>query len=419
MKFPIVIVGGVLAAGLAVFLFLQNRSDEPSAWNDTEIAILRSLSLASLPALPPDPSNAVADNPEAAEFGKQLFFDSRLSANSGISCATCHQPIRHFTDGLPLGQAIGRSMRNTRSIVGTAYSPWQYWDGRRDSQWAQALSPLEDPHEHGTNRIQLLRVIEADASYRGTYTGLFGPLPDLADKNRFADIAASVSSQEWTAAWSSMTAQDRTSVNVAFANIGKAIAAFERTLLPGASKFDKYVAAAASGDTALQEVLFSNDEVQGLRLFIGEAQCTRCHNGPLLSNNEFHNTGVLSAAGEAPDKGRASGVRAVLADPFNCRGEYSDDAEHRCAELDYVRTGPELVGTLRTPSLRNVELTAPYMHQGQIASIEAVLLHYNEAPAAMIGHNEAEPLGLNQRQLGQLAAFLRTLTGPPREDLLP
>ncbi|NNF40704.1 MAG: hypothetical protein HKN64_04945, partial [Woeseiaceae bacterium] len=148
----------------------------------------------------------------------------------------------------------------------------------------------------------------------------------------------------------------------------------------------------------------------GLRLFIGEAQCTRCHNGSLLTNNEFHNTGVLSAAGELPDRGRADGLREVQAEPFNCLGDYSDDAERHCPELVYVRTGPELVGAVRTPSLRNVSVTAPYMHKGQLATIEAVLLHYNDAPEAMIGHNEAEPLELDARQLQQLAAFLRTLT---------
>jgi cytochrome c peroxidase len=209
-----------------------------------------------------------------------------------------------------------------------------------------------------------------------------------------------------------MSAVDRISTNRAFANVGKAIAACERTLLPTASRFDDYVSAVAAADAQLQEGLFSNDEARGLRLFIGEAQCTRCHNGPLLTNNEFHNTGVLSARAELPDRGRADGVREVQAEPFNCRGDYSDDAEHRCPELDYVRTGPELIGAFRTPSLRNVELTAPYMHKGQMASIEEVLAHYNEAPDAMIGHNETEPLRLGSRQLRQLAAFLRTLTSP-------
>ena len=120
----------------------------PKPWSVAEIAILESMSLENLPPLPNDPSNAVADDPRAAELGHALFFDTRLSLNGGVSCATCHQPERKFTDGLVKGQAIGTSNRHTPSIIGTAYSPWLYWDGRRDSQWSQALSPLEDENEH-------------------------------------------------------------------------------------------------------------------------------------------------------------------------------------------------------------------------------------------------------------------------------
>jgi cytochrome c peroxidase len=140
----------------------------------------------------------------------------------------------------------------------------------------------------------------------------------------------------------------------------------------------------------------------------------QCHNGPLLSNHEFHNTAVISFPGDVPDKGRVIGVQEVLANEFNCLGEYSDDHEHRCAELQFVRTGPELIGAFKTPSLRNLDNTAPFMHKGQIPTLAAVLRHYNEAPDAMIGHNEAKPLGLSARQLQQLEAFLLTLTAPVR-----
>ncbi|MCP4333426.1 MAG: hypothetical protein GY785_12285 [Gammaproteobacteria bacterium] len=142
-----------MVVATAIFVWWQNRAIEAPAWSADEILVLRSLALESLPPLPLDPSNAVADNPQAAEFGERLFLDPRLSANGGISCSTCHQPFRQFTDGMPKAQAIGTSKRNTPSIVGTAYSPWLYWDGRRDSQWAQALSPLEDPNEHGSSRL--------------------------------------------------------------------------------------------------------------------------------------------------------------------------------------------------------------------------------------------------------------------------
>ena len=127
----------------AALLLTEHRGSLTSSapeWTADEVEVLRSLWLETLPALPPDPSNAVADNPIAAEFGRQLFFDTRLSSNGSISCATCHQAERRFTDGLQKAQAIGTTERHTPSIVGSAYSPWQFWDGRRDSQWAQALA---------------------------------------------------------------------------------------------------------------------------------------------------------------------------------------------------------------------------------------------------------------------------------------
>lgn len=401
-----------LAAATAFTAWWLLRSTEPPAWNDAEIVVLQSLALESLPLLPPDPSNAVADEPLAADFGAELFFDARLSGNGGISCATCHQPVRHFTDGLPKGQAIGTSKRNTPSIIGTAYSPWLYWDGRRDSQWSQALSPLEDPNEQGTNRIHIVRIVARNPSYRSQYEALFEPLPDIADKARFPDVREAAHGPDWEAVWSSMTPDDRAVINRAFANIGKTIAAFERTLMPRASRFDHYVDAVINGDLQAQETALTDEEIRGLRLFIGEASCTQCHNGPLFTNNEFHNTGVLSAEGELPDKGRVVGVREVLENPFNCLGDFSDDPERFCPELEFVRTGTSLIGTVRTPSLRNVEHTAPYMHKGQLATLAEALAHYNRAPDAMIGHNEAKPLNLNGRQLRQLEAFLRTLSSP-------
>jgi len=357
----------------------QYRQSQPPSWSEDDIAVLRSLALDSLPDLPPDISNAVADNPQAAEFGRLLFFDTRLSANGAVSCATCHQPARRFTDGLPRGQAIGLSKRNTPSIVGTAYSPWLYWDGRRDSQWAQALSPLEDANEHGTSRQQVVAVVLGDDDYRVRYSSLFG---------------------------------DANDTNVAFSNIGKAIAAFERTIMPTASRFDRYVAAVVTGDAEQQQSLLSNDEARGLHLFIGKANCLQCHNGPLLTNNEFHNTGLLSSPGEAPDKGRVSGVRQALEDPFSCLGVFNDDPRKHCAEVEFARTGAELIGAFRTPSLRNLDGTAPFMHKGQLGTLAEVLDHYNEAPDAMIGHNEAKPLGLSRRELRQLEAFLGTLAAP-------
>lgn len=403
----------IIAIALAASAWWQFGPRSPAAWADADLVVLRSLSLNNLPPIPADPSNAVADDPRAAIFGHKLFFDTRLSANGAVSCATCHQPTRRFSDGFQKGRGIGLSGRNTRSIVGSAYSPWQYWDGRRDSQWAQALSPLEDPAEHGGNRMQFARFISVEPGYRAEYEALFGQLPDFSDRSRFPEAAAPLDDPVMFAAWNWMSAEDQHTVNTVFANIGKAIAAYERLLLPGRSRFDQYVSALTGGDTSEAESLMTNDEILGLQLFIGKARCTECHNGPLFTNNEFHNTGVLSFTDELPDRGRTDGLKMVLVDPFNCTGNYSDDRSRRCDELTYVRSGIELLGAMRTPSLRNLGGTAPYSHKGQQETLAEVISLYNEAPLAMIGHNEAEDkLYLSRRERKQLEAFLKSLDAP-------
>jgi len=383
------IVAALAIAALAIAAW-QIRPLSPVPWTDAEIEILRSLWIASLPPLAPDPTNAVADNPLAANLGQQLFFDTGMSANDVVSCASCHQPERRFTDGLPKGQGVASSKRNTPSIVGVAYSPWLYWDGRKDSLWSQALAPLEDPNEHGSDRAKVVELVTQSPEYRDDYEILFGAFDPAEDD----------------------------AIDTAFANVGKAIAAFERLLMPSPSRFDHYVAALLDGNEDEQAEVLTTDEILGLQLFIGEAGCTQCHNGPLLTNNEFHNTGVISFPGEVPDKGRVAGVREVLADPFNCAGNYNDRAEADCTELEYARTGAELIGAFRTPSLRNLENTEPYMHKGQFRTIAETLRHYNEAPLSMIGHNEAKPLGLSSRELQQIEAFLGTLAAPLSPQIL-
>lgn len=385
----------------------------PTNWTDAEIKLLHSLWIGSLNPLTIDASNSVADDPRAAKLGQHLFFDKRMSGNGTIACSTCHQPERRFTDGLSKGQAIGQSKRNTPSIIGVAYSPWLYWDGRRDSLWSQAISPLEDPNEHGGNRMYYVHLVATDPDYKYAYEEIFGILPNLSDQNRFPANAAPVANPEWNAAWLKMTEEDRDIANKIYSNIGKSIAAYERILMPGPSRFDHYVEAVMSGDEETQQQLFNNDEKMGLRLFLGKANCTQCHNGPLLTNNEFHNTGVISFPEEIPDQGRVKGVLAVQLDPFNCLGAYADASDNDCAELRFVRTGPELIGAIRTPSLRNLEDTEPFMHKGQLKTIAEVLDHYNRAPMAMIGHNEAKPLGFSARELQQLESFLGSLAAPP------
>lgn len=184
--------------------------------------------------------------------------------------------------------------------------------------------------------------------------------------------------------------------------------------MPASSRFDHYVESALNGDTAGMEETLTPDEVAGLRLFIGKANCTQCHNGPLFTDNHFHNTGVPVAADLPEDSGRALGAQLVLADEFNCLSPYSDAAPQECSELRFmVAEGHELERQFKAPSLRNVGERAPYMHAGEFASLEEVLQHYNRAEEAPAGHSEIEPLGLSQLELDQLVAFLHTLSAPP------
>lgn len=399
-----------LLPAAAVLIWLLAPVPLPERWNEPEAALIASLSLGALPPLQPDPSNAVADDERAATLGRQLFFDARLSANGAVSCATCHRPDFAFSDGLPIAVGIGPGRRHTPGLLGIAYSPWFYWDGRRDSQWAQALTPLETHFEQGAGRAAIVRLLATDPDYKAMYEEIFGALPDPA---RLPDSALPLGDDSEQEAWRMLDPGLKYEVSAAFANAGKALAAYQRKLLPERSRFDEYADAVARDGATRQGDMLSREEISGLDLFIGEAQCINCHNGPLFTNHDFHNTGILPVFGQLPSLGRFDGVRLAREDPFNCLGEFSDAAPGQCTELRFARDDNDLAGAHKTPGLRNVTLTAPYMHTGQIATLEEVMRHYNEAPTAMLGHNEAKPLGLSNRQLRQLEAFLHTLEVAP------
>jgi len=251
-----------------------------------------------------------------------------------------------------------------------------------------------------------------DEQYRAQYESVFGELPDFSDRARFPDVAGPVDDPSARAAWDAMTPADREAVTQVYVNMGKAIAAYERAIVPGPSRFDVYVEALLKNDKESMQTTLTKDEVTGLRLFIGRAQCIKCHNGPLFTNNEFHNTGVPAAEGLPADDGRASGVSKVLEDEFNCLSQWSDAGENDCAELRFVTsTGEQLEGAFKPPTLRNVAESAPYMHAGQYTTLAEVLGHYNHPPHAPLGHSELEPLGLTANELAQLEAFLRALSG--------
>lgn len=404
-------LGGLMILAAAAWgLFALFRPD-PHAWTPQQAAVLQSLSIDSLPALPPDPSNRYADDPLAAELGRELFFDPRFSSNGQVSCATCHSPTSAFTDRLPRGQGMGQSQRRTMPLAGTSYSPWFFWDGRKDSQWSQALEPLEDANEHGGTRLQYAHLIASH--YRQKYEAVFGPLPDLSDSRRFPPAGGPVADPLLRAAWEGMEPAGQDEVNRIFVNIGKALAAYERKLIPGPAAFDLYIRALQAGDRAGMENALEDEQAAGLRLFIGKGQCINCHNGPLLTNYDFHNTGIPTPRGSEPDRGRIAAVARLQQDPFNCLSSYSDAGPDDCAELRFILTsGHQIEGGFKPPSLRSVAERAPYTHTGEFKSLEEVVDHYNRAPSAAVSHSELIPLRLSAREQQQLVAFLKSLSAP-------
>ncbi|HEY4307500.1 MAG TPA: cytochrome c peroxidase [Gemmatimonadaceae bacterium] len=373
----------LFAHGFDAFAKTHHLSRSLAGWNTDERAMMRSLSLASLQPLAPDPSNRYADDPAAAALGQALFSDTRLSSNGRVSCASCHVAAQEFQDGTPLGHGVGVTARRTMPIAGTAHGAWFFWDGRADSQWSQALGPLESAVEHGGTRAQYARVIAEH--YRDEYARVFGPLPPASGDQ----------------------------LSRVYANIGKAIAAFERGIEYGPSRFDRYVDVELAEKRHSSADAFTRDEEAGLRLFIGKGSCTNCHNGALLSDNHFHNTGIPPESSAAVDSGRTVGIRKALAAEFSCTSRYSDAKAEDCDELRFAPSdGPELAHAFKTPSLRNVANRRPYMDAGQLKTLEDVVAHYDRAAPADVGKTELKPLHLSSTEREQLVAFLKTLSGP-------
>jgi cytochrome c peroxidase len=399
----------LLTSGQTTSAGLETLQTRPADWSEAELALINSLWIGNLPAPPPDPSNAYADDERAAALGERLFFDKRLSGNGEVACATCHQPQRNFTDGLARARGVGVNQHKTMTLSGAVYSPWLFWDGRKDSLWSQALGPLENPLEHGGNRLQYACLLAGDAQYRQTYQTIFARLPKFLERYCNSDDTKTVDQ---------LLAYQRETVTRIFVNIGKAIAAYERRLLPQPTRFDRYVEAWMQHDQAALATTLNADEIAGLKLFIGKAQCVRCHNGPLFTNNEFHNTGVPTPDDLPVHNGRRDGLVKLFEDEFNCLGFYSDASPDDCAELRFARTGPQLQGAFKTPTLSNIALTPPYMHSGQFATLDEVLQHYNRATSVESGHNELEPLRLSDRERDQLKAFLYSLVRTPVNEYL-
>jgi cytochrome c peroxidase len=368
----------LLALGVAA------AAEEPVAFTDAEVK--RLLQHSPLPPPPANETNAHADDPGAAALGQALFFEPRLSKGGDISCATCHQPERSFTDGRALSRGVADGRRHTPSLWNVAYNRWLFWDGRADSLWSQALHPIEDPLEMAGSRAAVVAAVRGDARLRAAYQSVFGPLPAAG--------------------------AGRPEVNRAFANLGKAIEAYERRLLSRRAPFDVFVEGVREQDAAKQAAL-SPAARRGLKLFLGRGNCRTCHTGPTFTDGEFHAI-ELPPTGVA-DPGRLEGIERVVKDEFGAGGAFSDRTDGpRAQNVRFLSRAPHAQGQFKTPTLRNVARTAPYMHNGQLATLADVLAHYstleNRPPAGPHQEVVLAPLSLSPGETADLLAFLESLT---------
>jgi cytochrome c peroxidase len=376
---------------------------QPATFDARTLA--RILQHSPLGAPPPDPTNRFAGDEGAARLGQALFYDARVSKNGQVSCASCHDPHKAFSDGRATAVGMGAGTRNAPSLYNVAWQRWLFWDGRADSTWSQALQPMESATELGTDRATLVKLVAGDAALRADYERTFGALVVSAGKVAGGDADGVPNGAE---------------VDRAFVNLGKSLAAFERKLVSANSPFDRFASALRANDTAGQAA-YPEAARRGLALFVGKADCRLCHSGPLFSDGEFHDIGIPSRGSTTRrDAGRRGGLEKLNQDPFRASGAFSDapQGEH-ALELGQLVVSSDLYGQIRTPSLRNVALTAPYMDEGQMATLDDVLAFYSTRAGATGSGHHAEtilkPLDLTADEIADLKAFLVTLT----DDSLP
>ena len=388
-----------------IFSQIESSTQTPDFFNADEWEIIMNLS--PLPnAPPPNPTNRFADDPMAAEIGQRFFFDFRFSKHGTIACSTCHSPFYAFADIESTSFATDRGTRNTPTVLNAAYNEWQLWDGRSETMWAQALFALEGEGEMAGTRLQYAHVIHQH--YKAEYEAIFGPLPELEDGTRFPP-----NGKPGDPAFDSMSEADQVAVNTVFSNIGKSVEAYQRLLITPDAPFDRYVAG--------NEEAISVEAKRGLKIFVGKGGCVGCHNTPRFTDNKFHNIGVPEGMEE--DKGRFQGIPKLLNNMFNSAGMYSDSRAASEQMLGLIEAKPEDQGAFRTPTLRNVAITAPYFHTGEFPTLMSVIEFKNEEgfTSGFPGMPSApmKPLGLSEQELNDLIAFLETLTGElPPEHLL-
>jgi cytochrome c peroxidase len=399
-------------------------------------------------APPSDPSNAFADDADAAILGQRLFFDPALSGrllaedNDGtpltlgrqgesgrVSCASCHVPEGNFYDTRSQHGQISLASQWTRrrspTLLEIGFATLYNWDGRRDTLWNQALGVIESPVEFNSSRLYVAQLVHR--TYRAEYESIFGEMPAL-DVEPYPQLAAESNGCDREdaeeaicrgipgdgAEYDGLEPDRRDAVTRVAVNATKAIAAYLRQLRCGPGRFDAWV----DGDMSA----LSPSEQRGALLFIGRGDCVRCHSGPSLTDQAFHNVGMRAETvalvfRDDNDRGAGEGIAAAIEDPLNARGVYSDGDRG----LLPTAVGAEHEGAFRTPTLRCTELSPSFMHTGQMRTLERVISFFDRGgdPAgSYVGTSEIAPLGLSETERADLAAFLRTLEGPGPDPAL-
>lgn len=331
-----------------------------------------------------DPSNRVSGRPEAIALGEKLFFEPRLSGTGSVLCATCHAPWRQFQDGRARAFALQEVDRNTPSVLNVRFYRWYGWDGAHDSLWSQSLRPLLDPKEMNASPAHVAGVVRTILPKE--YEAAFGRPPVAADEEILVDV-------------------------------GKALAAFQETLVSGRAPFDEFRDALAKNDADAMKT-YPVAAQRGLRIFVGKGNCSTCHFGPHFTNGEFADTGVpFFAAKGRVDPGRHGGIQKLRASQFNLLGRHNDDPARTTATgTRHIELQHRNFGEFRVPGLRNVALTAPYMHNGSLATLRDVVQHYSELNEERLhadGERVLKPLKLTRAEIDDLVAFLESLSPQP------
>lgn len=338
------------------------------------------------PARARDLANRADGRTAAMTWGRELFFDARLSADGRFSCAACHLPAQAFQDNLPT--AAGRAddepgRRNTPSLLDGAQRRWLGWDGAHDSLWAASLAPLLAAGEMAQTPARVAARVRTDPILRRGYLAAFGSAVPADDERVVVDVA-------------------------------KALAAYLATLTSPRTAFDDFRDALQRGDRQAAAA-YPIAAQRGLRLFIGQARCSVCHAGPAFTNGEFADIGVPFFTRAGVDPGRHGGLQKLQASRLNRLGPFNDAAapDPRAVTTRHVVIEPRHFGEFRVPGLRQLVYTAPYMHNGSLASIEDVVRHYSQLDEERLhadGERILRRLNLTPEDASDLAVFLRSLS---------